>query len=131
MRKEEVKEKIKEKIYSVWQEGKFIDARVFVHILAGFTIGLALLILGVETLYAHIIIVIAIILWEVFEIYLKIKERKSNILIDLIIGYAGFILAFSIFPIFSDRILETFFLSIIVLFVLEVVGFIKYVKYQK
>jgi hypothetical protein len=118
-------------IKSIWQEGRYYDAWMFVHFLAGVVLGFSMIILKVETFTAYMLTVVLLILWEFFEIIKKIVEHKENRLGDIVIGILGFIFSFSISPIFIHNFLTPFIVCLVVFIISSIIGWTRYFKYKK
>jgi CHASE2 domain-containing sensor protein len=120
-----------ESIKSIWQEGRYYDAWMFVHFLAGVVIGLGALILNIQILAAYISTVILLVLWEVFEVIEDIREHKENRAGDVVIGLLGFILSFSFLPLFLNNFWVPFISCSFIFLVSSVVGWTRYFKYKR
>lgn len=74
-----------------WKHGRYIDLWSIVHFFTGFLIGTGLFWLGFSFLWAFGIATVLVILWEVYEWLLKIIEVTPNVILDIVIGLAGFL----------------------------------------
>ena|SRR3989344_2277427 len=77
----------------IWKHGKYLDLWSFVHFLSGFVLGGLFYWLGFGFLWAFIYSALLLILWEVFEFFIKIIEPSVNVTVDIVIGLVGFFLA--------------------------------------
>jgi hypothetical protein len=77
----------------IWKHGKFVDLWSVVHLLAGFLLGGLFYLLGSQFLWSLIFALSIMLLWEVFELATGIIEESLNVIMDIIIGLAGFLLA--------------------------------------
>jgi hypothetical protein len=118
-------------IKSIWQEGRYYDAWVFVHFLAGVVLGFGMIILNIETFTAYMSAVALLILWEFFEMVKNIKEHKENRLGDIVIGILGFMFSFSISPMFIHNFITPFIICLVVFAVSSIIGWTRYFKYKK
>lgn len=74
----------------IWKHGTYLDLWSVVHILSGALIASACFYFGINFFWSGVITLVLVILWELFEIMLKINEPRKNMLADIIIGMAGF-----------------------------------------
>jgi hypothetical protein len=118
-------------IKSIWQEGQYYDAWIFVHFLAGVVLGFGMIILNIEIFTAYMSAIILLVLWEFFEIIKNITEHKENRLGDVIIGTLGFIFSFSISPMFIHNFLTPFLVCLVVFTISCIIGWTRYFKYRK
>jgi len=117
-------------IKSIWQEGLYYDAWIFVHFLAGVCLGFSMLLLKTETFTAYMSAIVLLILWEFFEIVKNIREHKENRLGDIVIGIFGFVISFSISPMFIVNFLTPFLVCLVVFIISSVIGWTRYFKYR-
>jgi uncharacterized membrane protein HdeD (DUF308 family) len=118
-------------VKSIWQEGQYYDAWMFVHFLAGVVLGFGMIILNIETFTAYTLTVVLLILWEFFEIIKNIVEHKENRVGDIIIGTLGFVFSFSISPMFIHNFIIPFVVCLVVFAVSCIIGWTRYFKYKK
>lgn len=118
-------------IKSIWQEGRYYDAWMFVHFLAGVVLGFGMIILKLETFTAYMTAIVLLILWEFFEIIKKIVEHKENRLGDIAIGTLGFVFSFSISPMFIHNFVTPFVVCMVVFIASSIIGWTRYFKYRK
>lgn len=76
-----------------WKHGHYVDLWSVVHFLSGLLIGTGLFWLGFSFVWACIIAVALVLLWELYEWMLKIIEVTPNVLLDIVIGIIGFLCA--------------------------------------
>lgn len=77
----------------LWREGKYLDLWSVVHFLTGFAVGGAFIFLHVNSYIASAIAVGLFTGWEIFEPVIKIQEKSSNHIADVIVDYLGFFIA--------------------------------------
>ena len=77
----------------LWREGKYLDLWSVVHFLTGFAVGGAFIFLHVNSYIASAIAVGLFTGWEIFEPVIKIQEKSSNHITDVIVDYVGFFIA--------------------------------------
>lgn len=119
------------KIKSIWQEGLYYDAWMFVHFLAGVVLGFGMILLKIEVFTAYMSAIVLLILWEFFEIVKNIREHKENRLGDVAIGIFGFMTAFSVSPTYLNNFLIPFFVCLVVFTIFCIIGWTKYFKYGR
>lgn len=103
----------------IWREGKWLDLWSVVHFLSGVTMGLFPKHLRLEAVSAYVITFLLLVLYEMFETLVKIKETRTNRFMDVVVGIASFALAHSFHPFITEPagyfLLGTFFVSASVL----------------
>ncbi|OGH77975.1 MAG: hypothetical protein A2469_01205 [Candidatus Magasanikbacteria bacterium RIFOXYC2_FULL_40_16] len=75
----------------IWNEGKYIDFWAVNHILGGAILAYIFIHLDISFLAGLAISSATMIVWELYEIKLKIQEAVSNRVTDIITGLLGFI----------------------------------------
>lgn len=75
----------------IWKHGTYIDLWSVVHLLSGFILAGLFSFFEVSFVVAIIISIFILLLWEVFEEVTKIIEPSINVVIDIIIGFSGFL----------------------------------------
>lgn len=73
-----------------WREGTWLDLWSVVHLLTGVLVGLGFNFLGLPTLYAFIIAVLALVMYEMWEALAKIHETPQNRIMDVVVGMISF-----------------------------------------
>ncbi len=76
----------------IWKHGKYLDTWSLVHFLSGVLIADGLYGMGYSFLASLLISVVAITIWEIYEWVTGIIEPGANVLVDLLVGGAGFAL---------------------------------------
>ena len=77
----------------IWKHGKYLDLWSLVHFLSGFVLGGLFYWLGFDLMWAFIYSTLLLILWEVFEFFIKIIEPSVNVTLDILVGIIGFFAA--------------------------------------
>lgn len=115
----------------VWSEGEHMDLWSLVHLLGGGVLAGWLFLLNFKTWPLLITSFTILLVWEITEILIGIKEHKTNIFWDILIGFAGSIL---IWYLMNSKILNNisiFIIITIVFVILDVLGYLAYVKRKK
>ena len=81
-----------------WSHGKYLDYWSFVHFLTGLILGIGVIIFSFNPLVSFIIIFILLCLYEVVEILVKVSENFENILLDIVVGSIGSLVAIFLLP---------------------------------
>ena len=79
----------KEKV-DLWKHGTYIDLWSVVHFLSGVLLASVCYYFGLSFTWSTVITLVLVVLWELLEAILKIIESRKNVLMDVIIGMAGF-----------------------------------------
>lgn len=74
---------------SSWREGRFFDLWMLVHFASGLAGGLSNVFFGLSTLGVYITATVIMILWEVGEYLMGVREAMSNRVLDIVVGLAG------------------------------------------
>ena len=77
----------------LWKHRTYIDLWSLVHLASGALLGMASYAFGYGFEAALILTAILLIAWELLEWIVGISETAANIVLDIIIGLAGFFLA--------------------------------------
>ena len=112
-----------------WKHGKYVDSWSIVHFLWGIILAAALYRFGVEFIFALIISLVLLITWELIEWFINVIEPRANVLVDLAIGIAGFLVGgyfyYERYRAFDPNIFAAiFFLTL----ALDLWGFIDFLK---
>lgn len=115
--------------YDIWQEGKYLDWWSLTHILAGGVLAGLSIFIGLGFWMGLLIAFLILLSWEFYEVFRSIEESFKNRVMDMIIGIAGFLIAYPLFleMVSSSRIIIFVIIFTIFLF-LELWGFIAYKK---
>ena len=117
----------KEKWYlNIWDEGNYFDLWTVTHILAGLFFYGLFRIFNLDLEISFLFLMIFIILWEVYEVVFKIKESLGNKIIDFVLQIFAFFLMHYVWLKEFVNNWVVFGLVVLVLFVLEIWGFIAY-----
>lgn len=113
----------------IWKHGKFIDMWSVVHFLSGFLLCGALFQLGYNFSQALIISLVFMLLWEFYEWVTHIIEPSINVVVDILIGLAGFFLS-SYFYFLREKPFNTDFFWLVLVFTLlwALWGFLDFLK---
>lgn len=114
---------------NIWKHGKYVDMWSVVHFLSGYNLYLLFNILGFDLLYSAIFSVILLLLWEVFEWSVKIIEASPNVVMDILIGFLGFIFGWLIHDILNfEHSIPYFVVILSMTIVLSMSGFLNFLK---
>ncbi|OHB10225.1 MAG: hypothetical protein A3G05_01965 [Candidatus Zambryskibacteria bacterium RIFCSPLOWO2_12_FULL_45_14] len=112
----------------IWKHGKYLDLWSLVHFLSGFVFGGLFYWLGFGFVWAFIYSALLLILWEVFEFFIKIIEPSLNVAVDIFAGLVGFFLAAWLYFLETQFNL-TLYLGIVALtLLLSLWGFLDFLK---
>ena len=111
----------------IWKHGKYVDTWSIVHLLSGFLLAGAFSILEYQFSLALILSVVLLSLWEVFEWATKIIEPTINVLMDILIGVAGFLIGSYMFYIL-EKPFWYFYGAVVLTVLLSLWGFIDFKK---
>ncbi len=116
-----------QKIKDIWDHGKYFDMWSIVHFLSGVLLAAVLFYWRIDFVWSLIIALVLMIFWEVFEAVIDIIEEWPNIISDIIIGLAGFLLVSYFYLILGRPFLVfEFWLILIVWAGLELLGYLAY-----
>lgn len=123
--------KKKNKNKDFW-EGKYFDLWSITHFVSGVIFAFILIYLGFELAEAMIIVIIAGFLWELFEYFLKMKEKKTNRMTDVLFMVVGFKLFYDFLPEFFEQTYEIpfFYLFSIILSIYIILCFLGWKAYK-
>lgn len=112
----------------LWSEGKYIDLWTIPHILAGVVLAGFLDWLGFPFWSNFLISSFFIIGWEFFERrFLNIHEHLTNKIMDVLTGWLGFLVTYSLITRFSLEKLAPYLISLTVVYLLlNLWGFLAY-----
>lgn len=110
--------------WSIWREGKYLDLWSINHVVSGMFLGAIFYLLGGNFIMSSIAALATMIIWELFEIVKKIHETLINKVVDVIVGYVGFILSYYFYFNNSNlnKILVLIFIALLIV-VLNLWGF--------
>ncbi len=112
-----------------WKHGKYVDMWSVVHFLSGYNLFLFFNLWGLDLVYSLIFSVILLLLWEVFEWSVKIIEASPNVIMDIVIGFLGFVFGWFIHNILNLESSILYFIIILSMtIVLSISGFLKFLK---
>ncbi len=72
-----------------WNEGRFFDLWMFVHLLAGIAGGFVNVFFGLTNAQVVLLGLLLMALWEVGELAIGVFESPMNRFVDIIVGLAG------------------------------------------
>lgn len=81
----------------IWKHGTYVDMWSIVHLLSGFVLAGLFFLFGFSFPVAIISSVFLLLFWEVFEAAVKIIEPSINVIVDIIIGFVGFLVGAQLF----------------------------------
>lgn len=111
----------------IWKHGTYVDTWSIVHFLSGFVLAGGFYFYEVPLVTALTISVFLLLLWEVFEWAIKIIEPSINVVVDIIIGFVGFVIGSQFF--YGIGLPLTYFYSALGLtIVLAAWGFLDFLK---
>lgn len=122
--------KIREVSFS-WDSGRYFDLWMIVHALSGVVLGFFFAYLLVPRFWAYLSALAILVLWEIFESLIKVPETKENRVVDVVIGFIGFVFAFGILSrptIFLETKFSLLIFAIIVLAILSLMGWLDYTR---
>jgi hypothetical protein len=76
-----------------WREGRFFDLWMLVHFGSGVAGGFSNVFFGLSPLGVYIVATTMMVLWELGEYLMGVREAISNCLLDIVVGLAGVQLA--------------------------------------
>ncbi len=99
-----------------WSHGKYFDYWSFVHFLTGVILGIGVIIFSLNHFVSLVVIFILLSLYEVMEILARVSEDFENILLDIVVGSIGSMVAIFLLPqiVSKQNILSILSLCIIV-----------------
>jgi len=112
----------------VWKHGKYLDLWSLVHFLSGFVLGGFFYWLEFGFWWAFIYSALLLILWEVFEFFIKIIEASWNVTVDILVGLGGFFLAAWFYYSRSEFNLYLYLAVVTATMALALWGFLDYLK---
>jgi uncharacterized membrane protein YeaQ/YmgE (transglycosylase-associated protein family) len=74
----------------IWKHGKYVDTWSVVHFLSGLLLVGFFYKIGYEFIPALVFSTLLLLAWEVFEWIIKIIEPSVNVMVDIVVGLAGF-----------------------------------------
>lgn len=77
-----------------WEEGRYWDLWMFVHLVWGVIAACLAVLAQFDSLFSYIAVLFIMMTWECAEIVLGVMETKSNLLLDIVFGFAAFVVAY-------------------------------------
>ena len=112
-----------------WKHGKYIDLWSIVHFLSGTLVASLAYWLELPFFWATVIAIVGVLGWEFVEAATRIIESKTNVIMDIIIGLAGFFFASYLYFIQNLFFSPWIFSGLVLLTgVLSLWGFIDFLK---
>ena len=100
----------------IWSEGKWLDLWSVVHLLSGISIGLGLYFFNLGNTLTTLLVLVLLVLYEGWEMYVRIEEAPTNRFMDVVVGMVGFVPAFYfVAPLFSFSMLVLVFVFVLAL----------------
>lgn len=81
-----------------WNEGRFFDLWMFVHVLAGIAGGFVNVFFGLTNAQVILLGLLLMALWEVGELSIGVFESPMNRFIDIVVGLVGIMIALWMAP---------------------------------
>jgi hypothetical protein len=72
-----------------WNEGRFFDLWMFVHLLAGIAGGFVNVFFGLTNAQVVLLGLLLMVLWELGELAIGVFESPMNRFVDIVVGLAG------------------------------------------
>ena len=76
---------------AIWSEGKYIDFWSFNHFFSGFLLAGFLIFIKAPHWLNFLLLLVLMVLWEIYEYKIKVRETLGNKIIDLLVGSIGFL----------------------------------------
>ncbi len=113
--------------------GKYFDLWSVVHFLSGIVFAFILIYFGFKIVESLIIVILAGLLWEIFEFSFKMKEKKMNRMTDILFMVVGFKLFFNFLPRFFEKTYEISFFCLfsIVVSIFIIMTFLGWKAYRR
>jgi len=113
-----------------WDEGKFFDFWMFVHLISGFLIGMSLHLLGFGPALSYFGTLAALSLYEVIEEMFDIDETIENRVTDIVFGMIGLVLSYEFIAPNVDFQANVILLTVAVVLV-SITSFLGWSSYKK
>lgn len=81
----------------IWKHGTYVDLWSIVHLLSGFVLAGLFYMADISFVVAIIASIFILLFWEVFEEITKIIEPSINVVVDIIVGFLGFLVGAYVF----------------------------------
>lgn len=112
-------------ISQTWKEGRYFDLWVFPHVMTGVAGGFANVFFDLSVSVIFGVGLLLMILWEVFEVVIGIKESWQNQVMDLAVGLVGIAFALAV----ASRVgrgaqIGAFAVSFVIMMVSGVIGWL-------
>jgi len=112
-----------------WKTDAFIDTWSFVHFSWGIILGILIVYYGKLSFWQSILLAVSLmILWEIFEIFVGVGEKWTNVLSDILVGLIGFALAYIIIQNFSFLVNKILIITVIFMLITEYLGWTRLLK---
>jgi len=109
-----------------WKEGKLADLWSFVHFLSGMLLAIILVTyINLPFIWAFGSAFFLFLLWEAFELLMRIGEHIPNSVSDIVVGCVGFLYTFYFLPLDDGRLLI---LIIIFILLFDILGMRAYIN---
>lgn len=87
-----------------WNEGRFFDLWMFVHLLAGIAGGFVNVFFGLTNAQVVLLGLLLMVLWELGELAIGVFESPMNRFVDILVGLAGIASALWLAPHLSSLV---------------------------
>jgi hypothetical protein len=82
----------------IWREGEYLDLWSVPHLLSGAEVGIFLHFLALPAAAAFMIAFLVFVIYEMWEVMMKIEETRANRALDVVVGMTSCIPAFFLAP---------------------------------
>jgi hypothetical protein len=121
------KKHYRQQLIFLFHEGKYLDFWTINHILPGILAALGAELLGLRFWTGFGITLTAMICWEIFEDYIRIKECLTNRLSDIVTGGMGFLATyFWILPLILNKLWLYLIFGGIIYILIGLLGYLAY-----
>jgi uncharacterized membrane protein len=115
----------RENVSSSWKEGRFLDLWVVPHAMTGVTGAFSNVFFELSTPLVFIVGLLLMVVWEIIEMAMGIREAWENQLLDVVIGLAGVAVALIVASRLGERArIVAFAVSLTIMVTTGVVGWL-------
>ncbi len=111
-----------------WKHGTYVDLWSVIHFLSGFLLAGTFYKLGTDFLQALLFSTLLLVAWEMFEWVVKIIEPSLNVMVDIVVGVAGFLAGGYLYYELAAPFSQTFYPALVATAVLSLWGFLDFLK---
>ncbi len=112
----------------IWKHGTYVDLWSLVHFLSGCALIGLLSIFGYGIVNSLLYSLLLLIAWEMFEWLIGIIEPSMNVMVDILIGFLGCLLAVYVYYVVGVSITPSLYYSCGLTLFLAIWGFIDFNK---